>query len=328
MNNPLVSICIPTYNGQEFLKQCLDSCLNQSYTSYEVLLCDDCSTDSTLAIAKDYASKYPQLKVLVNPQNLGLVGNWNKCLQEARGEWIKFVFQDDYITPNCLEKFVQAIEPNTRLIVSERHFLLPADASEDVKNYYANVVRTLSNTCNNSSLYYSPKQLSNAAVQNMAMNFIAEPSLSFFKKDILTNIGNFKSSLKQICDLEFILRAGTNFGLRLIPEKLCAFRIHSNTTTSTNISQNYFVLRHIEPLLLAYYLLYDEQFKNFRSHLSFLNGLKLKLYFKVKAYKAYQQNLLGQHQHPMFNEGGPDFMELRTIKKGNLLVKLISLLVK
>jgi glycosyltransferase involved in cell wall biosynthesis len=103
---PLVSVCIPTYNGAKYLKECLDSVLAQTFTDFEVLIVDDKSSDETLSIAQEYATYDPRFRVIQNECNLGLVGNWNRCVELAQGEWIKFIFQDDLIEPACLERML------------------------------------------------------------------------------------------------------------------------------------------------------------------------------------------------------------------------------
>ena len=69
--------------------------MRQDFTSYELLIADDGSTDDSLAIIKSYAAKDPRIRWWQNPRNLGQTKNHNACLQEARGEFIKFVHQDD-----------------------------------------------------------------------------------------------------------------------------------------------------------------------------------------------------------------------------------------
>ena len=89
--NPLVSVCVPTYNGARFLRQCLDSALAQSWRDLEILVVDDGSTDESVAIARDYARRDDRVRVAVNAANLGLVENWNRCVALARGRWINFI---------------------------------------------------------------------------------------------------------------------------------------------------------------------------------------------------------------------------------------------
>lgn len=326
MTDPLVSICIPTYNGTEFLRQCLQSCFDQSFNDYEIVICDDGSSDGTVQLVKEIAGVNPKVKFIQNPQNLGLVGNWNKCVAEARGKWIKFVFQDDYISPDCLREFVKSISENTRLVVSERNFILPENADDSLKNYYHHVVRTLVNTTTHKGSYFASEQISRLAVENMSMNFIAEPSLTFFRKDVVSEIGLFNPDLKQICDFEFVLRIATTFGLTYIPKKLCAFRIHANTTTSANVASNYFVLHYIEPLLLSYFMVYGENFKKFRSQLPVWHRFKLALYFKLKAYQASEANKAEGMRHYLFAEETTEFLPVKKAAKASVFIKLLAAL--
>jgi glycosyltransferase involved in cell wall biosynthesis len=325
---PLVSICIPTYNGEKFLEECLDACIHQTFANYEIVVCDDGSTDSSLEIIKKYAAQHPRIRYFVNEKNLGLVGNWNKCIKKSEGEWIKFVFQDDYITRDCLEKFVARIGDQVSLMVSERNFLLPAGLSPDKQAYYAGGVRTLRNTTAFRGEEFSAQMISSLAVENLALNFIGEPSLIFFRRDLVSVHGYFSDALQQICDLEFVLRIGTRYGLLYIPEKLCLFRVHEQSTTSANIRNKYFELRFMEPLLFAWFLLYGEEYDRFRSHLSTFQFLKLKTYFRLKAYQARQASIKEGRQHVLFSGTGTEFKEIMTAGQGNLLIKLISILKK
>lgn len=324
MSQPFISICIPVYNGQHYLKECLDSCLSQQYERYELVICDDGSQDESLSIISSYAQQHKRIRHFKNEKNLGLVGNWNRCVELAEGEWIKFVFQDDYITPNCLKEFVAAIEPDSVLLMSERNFILPEKPSKEELNYYTHDVRTLINTGLGLQRNYSARSLARISVQNMCMNFIGEPSLSLFRKDLLTKLGYFNPVLKQICDLEFLLRVGSNYGLTYVPEKLCAFRIHADSTTSTNVNTKFFELHYIEPIVFASLLLFDKQFENFRKSLSPFQSFKLHIYFKVKVYRAYKVNEQEGRVHPLFNGTQSEIKQITEIKKGNFWIRILE----
>lgn len=328
MPDSLVSICIPTYNGEKYLRECLDSCINQTFGSYEIVICDDGSTDTTVRIIEEYMNKSPVIRFFKNERNLGLVENWNKCLTMAKGEWIKFVFQDDYISADCLKEFTDRIEPSAVLMVCERNFILPDHPSEDVVNYYTKGVRTLRNTTAYEGNYYSPVQVSVIAIENMCMNIIGEPSLTFFKKNIVNELGYFNRVLKQICDLEFFLRIAGKYGLTYIPKKLCAFRIHEHSTTSSNLESRFFELKYIEPLLFSYFLLFGKEHQDFRRHLNFFQLLKLKIYFRVKTYQASLINQKEKRGHYLFGDTQHVFKEITPHQKGSFLIKLIALLRK
>lgn len=322
--NPLVSICIPVYNGAAFLRECLDSCLGQSYENYEVIVCDDGSTDASVSIIHEYAAKHARLRFFQNSRNLGLVGNWNRCMEHASGEWIKYVFQDDYIQPLCLEKFVAEISPSVHLVLSERHFVLPPDLPVEKKAYYGQGVRTLMNTTTHRGRAYSARLIAQMAVDNMALNFIGEPSLTFFRKSVTHELGVFSGAFRQICDLEFALRIAGKYGLRYIPEKLCAFRVHGASTTATNIGTRFFELRYIEPVIFAWHLLYSPLHASLRSHLGPFRRLKLNVYFRVKAYEAGRMSRQEHQDHPALDPETSPFREIARHQQGSFWVKWIS----
>lgn len=285
--NPLISICIPTYNGEKYLKACLDSCLAQNFTDYEIIVCDDQSSDSTLQIVEEYRQKHTSIKIFSNEFNLGLVKNWNRCIELATGTWIKFLFQDDLMYADCLQKFADQFTSGKPLIVSKRNFILEKE-SILLKNYYESEVRTLENTGFFESNRFSAQQISKIAIKNIALNFIAEPSLVIFKKELVNQCGTFDEELKQICDLEFFLRVASVTGLTYIPEKLCEFRIHSQSTTEKNVGGISYHHAQLESLIFAAKLLSTPQFGSFRNFLSVAEKIKLRLYVKYKSFIAYR----------------------------------------
>ena len=90
-----VSICIPTYNGAQFIRKTLESVLNQSYQNIEVIVNDDCSTDNTMDIVRSMNDS--RIKIYANEENLGLVRNWNMTVSYATGEFVKLMCQDDLL---------------------------------------------------------------------------------------------------------------------------------------------------------------------------------------------------------------------------------------
>jgi glycosyltransferase involved in cell wall biosynthesis len=92
---PLVSVVLAAYNGERFIGQQIDSILNQSYSNIELIIVDDCSTDSTSDIVNQYAEKDRRVKVFFNSQNLGYVKNFEKGLLLATGDYIAPSDQDD-----------------------------------------------------------------------------------------------------------------------------------------------------------------------------------------------------------------------------------------
>ncbi|HWZ04337.1 MAG TPA: glycosyltransferase [Mucilaginibacter sp.] len=119
---PLVSIALCTYNGDRFLKQQLDTIVNQTYKNIEIIVVDDCSTDKTFEIIQDYASRFPQFKVYQNYQNLGFAGNFEHAMTLCQGELIALCDQDDIWDIQKIELQVTAIKDNV-LIYHDSEFI-------------------------------------------------------------------------------------------------------------------------------------------------------------------------------------------------------------
>ena len=107
--NPYVSVVMATYNGEKYIREQIDSILNQSYPVYELIIQDDCSTDGTLSIIQDYEKKYPNVKVFENEKNLGFNKNFETACMRATGGYIAISDQDDIWYKDKISKQVEAI---------------------------------------------------------------------------------------------------------------------------------------------------------------------------------------------------------------------------
>lgn len=113
MSCPKVSVCVDVYNYADFLPAAIEAVLGQTYTDYELLVADDCSTDASFDIAQHYAAQDDRIRAWRNPQNLGMVRNRNACLLQARAEYVKIVHADDFLcTPDALHSMVERLDSN------------------------------------------------------------------------------------------------------------------------------------------------------------------------------------------------------------------------
>jgi glycosyltransferase involved in cell wall biosynthesis len=100
---PQISVIIPVYNSADTIGAAVASILAQTYADYEILVIDDCSTDSTPAVVDELAAKHPQIRAHHNPKNLDISGNRNLGISLARGDFVAFVDADDTVEPRYLE---------------------------------------------------------------------------------------------------------------------------------------------------------------------------------------------------------------------------------
>ena len=107
--SPLVSVVLGTYNGAVYLEEQLRSVLAQTWSNLEIIAIDDGSTDQTVGILREYAARDSRIKIIINEQNLGFVRNFEKGCSLSKGKWIALCDQDDYWSPEKVEKMVHAI---------------------------------------------------------------------------------------------------------------------------------------------------------------------------------------------------------------------------
>ncbi len=227
---PAVSVCVPTYNGERYLRACLDSVLAQTHGDFELLIVDDASSDSTPDLAAEYAARDGRVRAVCNPRNLGLVANWNRCLELARAPWIKFIFQDDLLAPGCLARMVAA--GATRPIVfARREFLFEAGTPEDVRSTYGAlpcIADVLGDAVDVSA------EAVCAGVLREPRNFFGEPTAALLHRSLFERFGTFNDDLAHLCDLEFWVRAATNTGIVWVDSPLATFRYHARSTSANN----------------------------------------------------------------------------------------------
>lgn len=106
----LISIIMPTYNCGRFIKESIDSVLAQTYSNWELIIVDDCSTDETAAVVHTYND--PRIRYLCNEHNMGAALTRNRALREAKGRYIAFLDSDDLWLPEKLEKQIAFMETN------------------------------------------------------------------------------------------------------------------------------------------------------------------------------------------------------------------------
>ena len=124
-----VSIIIPVYNTGERLHRCLDSIIAQSYQDYECIVVDDGSTDESSAIIDEYATRDVRFKV-VHKENGGVSSARNYGLNIASGEWLVFIDSDDFLVPNHIASFMDAVTDDVDLVMTGFRFLHPNKTTE------------------------------------------------------------------------------------------------------------------------------------------------------------------------------------------------------
>ncbi len=134
----LVSVIITTYNQEQWIAQTIESILAQvTIYPYEIIIGEDCSTDSTLKICQSYASKYSNIKVIAHKKNIGLIGNWVSVIQECQGKYILGCAGDDYWhNTNKIQLQVDFMENHPNCVISHTDYdRLLVKSNKLIKSY-------------------------------------------------------------------------------------------------------------------------------------------------------------------------------------------------
>ena len=114
---PRVSIGLPVYNGERYLARALDSLIGQSFEDFELIISDNASTDGTSAICEDYARRDRRIRYQRNERNIGAVGNFNRTLDLASGEYFKWAAHDDWCAPEFLSRCVDVLDDDPSIVL-------------------------------------------------------------------------------------------------------------------------------------------------------------------------------------------------------------------
>ncbi|HVO73650.1 MAG TPA: glycosyltransferase family 2 protein [Ignavibacteriaceae bacterium] len=264
---PLVSICIPTYNGASYLETCLDSALAQTFPDFEVLIVDDQSTDNSFQIAQDYSARDPRIKVVQNRQNLGLVRNWNQCVLLARGEWIKYLFQDDLLEPNCIEKMLAVCGQDTSIVACKRNIIFEDDSEDLNETFIQYIKRYDMDKILPGEMVIPSEKICAAVLNNLGGNFIGEPTAILIRRNVFERFGFFNFNLISLCDFEYWIRVSTNTGLIYIPEILVHFRRHRKGATFVDEQSRHFRM-YIDKLVCLHEFLFHPLYAQLRFYAS------------------------------------------------------------
>lgn len=220
--NPRVSVCLPVFNGEKYLAAAIESVLNQSHIDFELVVSDDGSEDESAEIVNDYASRDKRILFSRNPQRLGLFGNYNNCLERARGEYIKTFAQDDLLHPDIIRRMVTALDtfPNVILASCGRETIGPENQH----------IETLTHLEHDSILPGKEVIIDNLT---KFCNWVGEPSCLMFRREFKGE--GFTDDFYQFGDIEYIFRLLEQGDLYYISDVLCQFRCHDDSCSRKNL---------------------------------------------------------------------------------------------
>lgn len=206
---PKVSIVLPTYNGQKYIRESIESVINQTFQDWELIIVNDCSTDSTPVIVEEFADLDARIKVIHNDTNKKLPASLNIGFDSAKGEYYTWTSDDNYYLPQAIEEMVnyldnhgdeQMVVADMDIIDANNQFITSCEQYNDTKMYV--------NDCVGACFMY--------------------------RKQVLNTIGIYDENMFLVEDYEYWLRILFYYGtIGHINKTLYIYRAHAGNLTST-----------------------------------------------------------------------------------------------
>ncbi|SOE01211.1 FkbM family methyltransferase [Blastococcus haudaquaticus] len=224
--DPLVSILVPTYNGERFLKAALRSALGQSHRNIEVIVGDDGSTDRTPDILAAVAAEDSRVRVLRFDPNIGPLENPRRLLAEARGEYVKYLMHDDVLGTDCVRELVRGMQQHPEATMAFSHRVRIDEQGRAIPQHEFPKLADRSRLLDG-------RELGNAVLLNCT-NVIGEPTTVLFRRDdvspdeLWTIDGRTIDVLNDVQLWLHLLAKGPAY---YTPRSLSRFRFHSGQNT-------------------------------------------------------------------------------------------------
>jgi len=255
-----VSIILPVYNGASFLSEAIESILNQTYTNFELIIVNDCSTDESATIAENYKSRDKRIKIIHNSINKKLPASLNIGHRAAKGEYLTWTSHDNLLKPVFLETLIKHLEKPDVSVVYSNYDIIDKEGA---------LIRNHQTTPSNQLLFG---------------NVVGASFL--YKKEVFINLDGYDEFLFLVEDYDFWLRAAAIFKLYPIKENLYKYRLQNESLTNAihNLSDTTEV--HKKRLtamfsMLATKLKWNNATLNFILSKHFNNDFDFNSYFKI-----------------------------------------------
>lgn len=216
---PKVSVCIPVFNPGPFLKDAIESVLVQSFNDFELVVVDDASQSPVDATVAGFADA--RIRLARNPRNLGLVDNWNRCLELTQGQYVILFHQDDLMEADYLTNAVAVLE-SSPLIGFVYTDIVRIDATGSIIGGHHIPQPTTSCIMDGCDLFERVAQTGNP---------ICCPTV-LARRDCYNRLGDFDPRLPFATDLEMWLRIAAGHRVGFIAQPLVSYRVHLGQETT------------------------------------------------------------------------------------------------
>ena len=291
MNNDTIDILLPTYNGEKYLKEQLDSILNQTYKNIRLIISDDCSKDSTPKILEEYRGKDERIELYLQKENIGVVKGIEFLLKKVKSNYYMLADQDDVWLPMKVEKSIETLKKeNADLVFGDLEVV-----DQDLKTMYPSFgdFMLLNRKINKYINSYKVNYLYNCVTGCTVLS----------KKEFIEKILPIPTESKYLIHDHWIgLVVALNGKLAYMPEKYIKYRQHGNNQVGTDkISHGFKNIEQVRELFInvklgvfGTYVNNKEKFskelqEQNEKALNYYNDIKDKKNFNFKGWKIFHE---------------------------------------
>lgn len=209
MSTDLISIVLPIYNGEKYMRESIDSIIMQSYQNWELIIVNDCSTDNTAEIANEYVKKDKRIKYYKNEKNMRLPKTLNKGFSLSKGDYLTWTSDDNLFKQGAFEKMIDALKRDNA------DFVYASYETIDENGNYLDYVQT-----NKMGKY-----------EIIGHNVVG--ACFMYTRKVYDIIGDYEDKFLLVEDYDYWLRVFSKFNVTYIKEILYSYRFHDGALTST-----------------------------------------------------------------------------------------------
>lgn len=206
-NSPKISIVLPVYNREKLLPKAIESCLNQTFKDFELIIIDDCSKDKSFEIAKEYAKQDQRIKVIRNEPNKKLPASLNIAFKEAKGQYFTWTSDDNFLHEDALARMNNVLDnsPDIGLVYTD-YTLIDEQGKIGARLYQESPEFLPIRDCVGACFLY--------------------------RADIAKRVGGYNENMHLVDDYEYWLRFGLVTKFAHIPESLYFYMVHNQSLTT------------------------------------------------------------------------------------------------
>lgn len=209
-----ITVAIPSYNKEKYIERCIQSVLKQNFFANEILVVDNCSSDRTFDIAKKFE---PMVQCVRNEKNLGMTGNWNRCIELCQSDLLLILHADDELLPGALQAYVEFFQKHANLGFVHADFYYVQDG--DLKTKQLMDIRS--------------QEISKAGLEAMSLPKGYACSTVVVPKNIYQKLGNYMESMSP--DWEMLQRIAARYDVGHIHQATAYVHLNNDSTGRSSL---------------------------------------------------------------------------------------------